>query len=86
MAKTLNEVKYVTPVIYADEFKELGLKGNQTRAEAGKVIRKALGLKLRSRSRGTNSIAGVARNKEYNDEEKAKIVDFMKGLGKEKSE
>jgi len=84
MSKTLEEAEKIYLQIHKDEFKELGLKNKMTTIEAVGIIRNKLGLKPRARTRSANSIYGVMRNKEYNEEEKAKIVEFMKGLGTDK--
>ena len=84
MSKTLDEVKYIASIIYADEFKEVGLKKSMTTKEANQKIRETLGLKKRAGTRGANSVSGIMRGKDYTDEEKDKIKEFVKGLGTDK--
>ena len=83
--KQIKDVKYVAVVIYNEEYKEAELKGSMTRKEASAKIRDKLGLKPRTSTRGTNSISGIMKGKDYTDEEKDEIKNFVKKLGTDKA-
>ena len=83
MSKTLEVAEKIYLQIQKNEFKELGLKNKMTTSEAVGVIRDKLGLKPRA-NRGANSVSGIMKNKDYTDEEKEKIKEFVKSIGKDK--
>lgn len=86
MGKKLDKADKIYLQIHKEEFKELGLKGNMTTSEGAAIIREKIGLKPRSRTSNPKSIAGIARKRNYSEEEEEKIKEFMKSLGKEKEE